>query len=220
MKTFDQFLEEAEFYIDESDELFESVLSYLIDEGYADSEEEVYDIIENISDEDLDIIVESSAARRREIKQKLFDDPRMRKRRAPKHGPTQTIPGRKSVRKKPEGGWEVTKHPDRTMYHPRTSASRMARGIAPGGQTPGDQQYGSQKSLPKHSSAKVSTLDASKVGGIGTKTIKGSERGVKKKRGAMIPHPETKTQKRIKSKAAGPQPDPMDAIRGGPSRRI
>ena len=45
MKTFDQFLEEAELYVDESNEIFESVLSYLIDEGYADTEEEVYDII-------------------------------------------------------------------------------------------------------------------------------------------------------------------------------
>lgn len=60
----------------------------------------------------------------------------MRKRRAPKHGPTQTIPGRKTSRRKPEGGWEIARHPDRTMPHPRTATARQKRGMVPLGMSP------------------------------------------------------------------------------------
>lgn len=220
--------------VGEDFDLYDLVMFHLLDEGFVETEESAIAIMANMSeewvdsiideyleedfeDEDFDEISEDAAsfARRQANKAKLFA---MNKKRAPKHGPTQTIPGRKSVSKKPEGGWEVTKHPDRTMPHPRTSVSRQARGMVPLGATP-DQQFGSQRALPKHSSAKVSTMDF-KAGKIGTKTIKGSERGVKKEKGAKTSQPETKTQAAIRRKKEGPQSDPMSALRGGPSRRI
>lgn len=215
--------------VGEDFDLYDLVMFHLLDEGFVETEESAIAIMANMSEEWVDSIIDeyleedfdeisedaASFSRRQENKKKMFA---MNKKRAPKHGPTQTIPGKKTVRKKPEGGWEVGRHPDRTMPHPRTATARQKRGMVPLGMTP-DQQFGSHKSLPKHSTAKVSTMDF-KAGKIGSKTIKGSERGVKKVKGAKTSQPETKVQAAIRRKKEGPQPDPMDALRGGQSRGI
>ena len=162
MKTFDQFLEEATF------------------------------VVENMSEEELDSILESSAARRRETREKLISSGS--KKRAHPHGPTQTLTT-KSIRKNPETGKPEVKTFSKTAKHPRTQLSKVARGLT----------GGSEYSAPNpgaHSTAKVAQWDRSAPGGVSAKTIKGPLRGVKKK-DQPNPNPETATQRRIKAKKEG-----------------
>jgi hypothetical protein len=164
MKTFNQFLEEATFVV-----------------------------VENMSEEELDSILESSAARRRETREKLISSGS--KKRAHPHGPTQTLTT-KSIRKNPETGKPEVKTFSKTAKHPRTQLSKVARGLT------GGSEY-SEPNPGAHSTAKVAQWDRSAPGGVSAKTIKGYARGVKKTPGAKVPHPQTETQKRIQRRKEG-----------------